>query len=385
MTAREEEWAEGTKLSLAQVASVYQVNPTMVGLLDNANFSNVEAFRKMLYADTLGPIIKWVEDMVNTFVVPMIGCEPGTYCEFNVAGKLKGSFEEQARSLQTSVGAPWLTRNEARARENLPAIEGGDQLVTPLNVLVGDQASPTDSGTQNLRARVAGIKSVDGRIQVKSQPSQTVVDGLTETLQQFFTRQSAAVGSRLGSKTVGDWWDETRWDTELAEDLYSLAVQAATQVGMDTALKLGFQPDDYDEARTLAFLWAVTKTRARWINQATRRQIEQALADGADVEDVFKTALNQRCGAAGWALAAMLTAWAVLEAAHQLAGGRTMWKTWVTGHNPRPEHAAMDGETVPRTDVFSNGATWPGDPILGPEGVSNCNCGIILEWSNREH
>jgi hypothetical protein len=38
-----------------------------------------------------------------------------------------------------------MTRNEARARVNLPQVDGGDDLVTPLNVLIGDQASPTDS------------------------------------------------------------------------------------------------------------------------------------------------------------------------------------------------------------------------------------------------
>jgi hypothetical protein len=62
-----------------------------------------------------------------------------------LAAKLAGSFEEAATQLQTSVGAPFMSRNEARARLNLPHIEDGDGLVTPLNVVVGGQASPTDS------------------------------------------------------------------------------------------------------------------------------------------------------------------------------------------------------------------------------------------------
>jgi hypothetical protein len=45
--------------------------------------------------------------------------QPNVYVEFNLAEKMKGSFEEQATSLQTAVGAPWMTRNEARARQNL--------------------------------------------------------------------------------------------------------------------------------------------------------------------------------------------------------------------------------------------------------------------------
>lgn len=40
--AREEEFSEVTKLSLSTVASVYHVSPVMVGILDNANFSNTK-------------------------------------------------------------------------------------------------------------------------------------------------------------------------------------------------------------------------------------------------------------------------------------------------------------------------------------------------------
>jgi hypothetical protein len=38
-----------------------------------------------------------------------------------------------------------MTRNEARARLNLPHLEGADDLIVPLNVTQGGQASPTDS------------------------------------------------------------------------------------------------------------------------------------------------------------------------------------------------------------------------------------------------
>ena len=39
-----------------------------------------------------------------------------------------------------------MTRNETRKIQNLPAVEGGDELITPLNVLIGGQASPQDGG-----------------------------------------------------------------------------------------------------------------------------------------------------------------------------------------------------------------------------------------------
>lgn len=48
-SAKDEQFVEATKLSLSTVAQVYFVNPTMVGLLDNANYSNVREFRRALY------------------------------------------------------------------------------------------------------------------------------------------------------------------------------------------------------------------------------------------------------------------------------------------------------------------------------------------------
>ena len=50
-------------------------------------------------------------------------------------------------------------------------------------------------------------------------------------------------------------------------------------------------------------------------------------------------------------------------------------KTWiVVSDNPRPSHAAIDGETVPLFDLFSIGMLYPGDPAGGPDEVAGCTC-----------
>lgn len=144
----DEQWAESVKISLETVAQVYRINPTMVGVLDAANYANVREFNRSLYTNSLGPDISMVEDRINTFVLPLLGADEDTFVKFNVESKLRGSFEDQAAVLSTSVGAPWMTRNEARALQDLPALEnGGDELITPLNVLEGGQASPQDGQT----------------------------------------------------------------------------------------------------------------------------------------------------------------------------------------------------------------------------------------------
>lgn len=134
-SSKEDEYVDAAKLSLTTVAAVYYVNPVMVGMLDNANYSNVKEFSRMLYSDTLGPTLRMIEDRINTFLVPLVA--PGQMVEFNVKEKMKGSFEEEAASLQSATGRPYMTADEARATQNLVAL-GGDaaKLITPLNLAV---------------------------------------------------------------------------------------------------------------------------------------------------------------------------------------------------------------------------------------------------------
>jgi len=380
LSAREEQYVEGSKLALATVASVYHVNPTMVGLLDNANFSNVREFRSMLYGDTLGSIISMIEDRVNTFLVPRITDAGNVYAEFNIAEKLQGSFEETAAALQSSVGAPWLSRNEARAMQNKPAIDGGDELVTPLNVLIGGQASPRDSAPKV--DRTVRTKSADRPVQLKQDDVDTApyVAKAEEVLSKFFRRQQRVVLGLLGAKADEDWWDEERWDRELSDDLYKVAVLTAKDLGRAQASAMGFSPDDYDEDRTLAFLRAVANSRAGAVNSTTRDRVKAALADDdGDPADVFEEAESARTSSGSAALVTALAGFALVEAGKQLLGDQAS-KTWITGANPRAEHAAMDGETVSLNENFSNGANWPGDPILGADGVAGCNCGVSISY-----
>lgn len=384
---------EARTLTNIEVAGAYHIAPELLGDRQG-NYSNMNAFRQALYRDNLGPYIAAWEQMLAPLVDRLA---PGSdlYVEAHVESKLRGSFEEQASVLQTSTGAPWLTRNEARARQNLPAVDGGDDLVTPLNVLVGGQASPTDSGAQNEEPDGGGEHDEAGTPPPKASPTSAGAPAplvksrdlegnwttrATDLLTRHYSRQEKAVMSALGAKADG-WWDQSRWNRELAEDLYRLAATCVDQMGRDACRSLGFDPDeDWDMPRTLNYLTTVTKARAKWVNDATRRQIEAALSseDGTEaVPAVFERARNQRAGAGAAAFTAAMAGFSAAEAAKQAAPGRTA-KTWVTGFNPRPSHLAMNGETVPTWTDFSNGLSWPGDPAMGPDEAAGCNCSINI-------
>lgn len=379
--AHEAEWIDAAKLSLALVAAIYHVNPTMVGLLDNANYSNVREFRRMLYGDTLGPIMASIEDRLNAFLVPRFDDDGELYVEFNIAEKLQGSFEEQASALQTSVGGPWMTRAEARARLNLPPLDGADELIVPLNVTAGGQASPTDSAPppQPTSADVDAHRKLAPVVDIKARASDEQHDKLSSTLAAFFARQGRVVLSRIGSRD--DWWDADRWNAELTDDLHALAVETASIVGRREAARLGFE-GSYNEERTLNYLREVVESYAINVNATTRKQLDEQLdADEPNPQHVFDVAQEARAPGVAAQVATCVAGFATIEAGRQVAEAHDVepMKTWITGPNPRASHAAMSGQSVPVDEAFSNGLHWPAQSGDADE-VAGCNCAVEISF-----
>jgi phage portal protein len=326
-SATDQQYIEGVQLSFTTVASVFHINPTMVGVLDNANYSNVREFRKMLYGDTLGPIIAQVESALNAWLLPIMGVDDKVYVEFNVAEKLQGDFEAQSQFFQSAVGRPYMSANEARARLNLRAVAGGDDIVTPLNVLVGGQASPQDSVSSG-----SGIRTKSG-------------GGIPDWV--------AGVAREYKNVLSGDTKDAAR-----AKRLKNISLSATARAGRGVVREHG--SGDYDPDRTEDYI----ETRADGIEKAW----EDAPDHGDEAALVF-----------GLGLALWDYSWGRLEAGRQ---NGAVTKTWVTtSSNPRPEHAAINGETVGIDDEFSNGLRWPGDSASGdPAEVANCQCEVVVNW-----
>jgi HK97 family phage portal protein len=387
--SEELQYIQVRKLTREEVAAAYHIPPPMVGILDHATFGNIEEQHKMLYMDTLGPWLTDLKEEIELQLLSEFEDRAGVYTEFNLAAKLKGSFEEQASSLQTLVGAPVMTRNEGRGRLNLPQVPGGDELITPLNVIVGGQASPTDSGSQNEAAAPRrAVKSgsvitrdaLDEPLHIKSGAREQDTAAAKAMLVRFFKRQRSAVLARIGSKAPS-WWDEKRWNKELADDLYALSMTVTAEVAAETLDALGVSPDEYNAGQTEKFLRAVAESRAGAINSTTRDQIKHAL-DVAEDDDVatstpagvFDVAESSRADQAAGTLATTLAAFAVTEAAKQLGRPETT-KTWTTtSSKPRSSHAGMNGETVGIDELFSNGMNGPGDPAGGVDEVAGCSC-----------
>ena len=388
---REQQWAESIKLSREAVAAAYGINPSLVWHTDTQTYASSKDNARALYAECLGPVLQMLQQRINAFLLPMIGADAGTYVEFDLSEKLKGSFEERASILQSSVGGPWMTRNEARADNNLPPIEGGDELIVPLNVVAGGQASPQDthmdtySGPSSLKEIL--IKA-NREISVNVAPGENEIEAIQEVISKFIKRQSKSVLPKLGAKAA-EWWDADRWDEELTEDLIPIMREIATNHGylMSEALGTKFYVDEIVD-----YIKKTAEARSKIINEETLKKLQEAIEQALDAEEDARTAAEHEFSKRedadslllGSMLAKKLSGFGTKDAVRQAKNQgfrRKVYKEWVTGPKARDSHSAMNGQRVLIDDKFSNGAEWPGDDNLSPDESCGCNCStrVIVE------
>ena len=395
--SKDAQWAESVKLSREDCAAVYHVNPAMIWPGSGQTYASARDNARALYNDCLAPTLMQATDRLNMVLLPRVGEEKSHYVAYDITIKTEGTYEEKIATLSSAVGAPFLSRNEARARLDLPAIDGGDDLITPLNVLVGGLASPRDTDPTVERYNSAQIETArqilglkkKGR-KARSNPTEEEKDLIAEVYRSFFKRQAKSVLPKIGAKAE-KWWDEERWNKELSEDLFEEVFKMSVAIATEAVKDLWGQSGSYDPDRTEAYIKKMCDRRAEMVNQSTYDELVESLdEDSYEDEDalkstpegVFENAEENRAKTAGAAFAVALMAFSTIEACQQNERrGENVLKTWVcTSGNPRASHAAMNGETVPYDEPFSNGAMWPGDmDNLDVEEVANCQCVIEIE------
>jgi HK97 family phage portal protein len=197
ITPEQAQYLQTRKLTREEVASAFHIPLPMVGILDHATFSNIEEQHRNLYQDTLGPWLTEIEEEFMLQLLPELDSDPDVYCEFDLQDKLKGDFDQETRALVSATGGPFMSRNEARARRNLPQIDGGDELIVPLNVTEGGQGSPFDSAPDD------------------NTPKQIDAGRVEKFAQDFTTRQARVL-------QTGRDLDPQRWSRELTRHVLEL-------------------------------------------------------------------------------------------------------------------------------------------------------------------
>ncbi|MFD5656926.1 phage portal protein [Streptomyces hirsutus] len=389
------QYIEARKLTREEVSAAYFIPPPLIGILDHATYSNIKEQHAHLYQDTLGPWTVMIQQEFAAQVLPDLPDPEDVYCEFNIAEKMRGSFEEQAAAASTAAGGPWMTRNEIRARNNLPRVEGGDDLIVPMNVTEGGLASPRDTAPEAVdgppkarglpRSKASGRPSALGSFASER-------DALEKTLTAFTERQADGLLAAAGAKADDGLPDLLAlWAAGSEDRLAQLQALLAhhgyrlAQIGAWEVLDVhNPEAEGWSADVMLAWILAAAETHAAQHEEAGREAVAQVQEEGGDG---WREALQSAAVAWGTAAAARaLTASTELRSfgGHDAAGAsRLTKKIWRTGGtNPRASHKAQDGEQVALDDVFSNGLRWPGDSGGETKELVNCKC--TLDYAKED-
>lgn len=130
----ESQFIEARKLQIAEVARIYRVPLHMLMETDKASYNNTEQANKHFLDYTLLSYLTRIEASLNSCLLEPAERAAGMYFEFDVNGLLRGDSTARADQYLKLRQASAITANEIRARENLPLVEGADDLVAPLNM-----------------------------------------------------------------------------------------------------------------------------------------------------------------------------------------------------------------------------------------------------------
>lgn len=325
---KEMEYIEARKLSRTEVAAYFHIPAALMAASANGAEPNSET-TDLFYQSTLPPWLYRVEREIEAQLVPdfelTVSRQRAVFVQFNLDEKLRGSFEKRIGILATAAGGPIITVNEARAREGLPPLDGGDLIFVPLNSIraggpQGSPGAPTDTpasgpltiagetpgggtvGQASLADVRAGNAVVLGPIEAKAalSPETTSVEEILSgfedrTRARNFEEERSIIKVRHEErlrnivektfdrqKRAGAFKIE-RWNRELSTDLYSELLSTASDLA----------GEKWDPSYASEFSEVVDK-RAAAINEETEARLEEV--------DVFDSerAIDAARDMAGW-------------------------------------------------------------------------------------
>lgn len=133
----EAQFIETRKLQIAETARIYRVPLHMLMEMDKASYSNTEQANKHFLDYTLLPYLVRIEQALNSCLLTLRERVDYRF-EFDVRGLLRGDSTQRAAYYVSMRNAGAITQNEIRSLENMPTIDGADDLHVPLNMAPSD-------------------------------------------------------------------------------------------------------------------------------------------------------------------------------------------------------------------------------------------------------
>ena len=133
VSPEEAQFLETRKFQRSEIAAMYRVPLHLINDLDRATFSNIE-HQDLGYLQR--SLLPWMLRFEQGFMRGLMTTTERRrfFIEHETGSFLRGDTKSRYEAYSLGINAGILTPNEARAKENMNPIEGGDVMRIPLNV-----------------------------------------------------------------------------------------------------------------------------------------------------------------------------------------------------------------------------------------------------------
>jgi HK97 family phage portal protein len=126
VNATDAQLIEQLKWTAETVCSAFRVPAYMIGVGPVPAYNNVEALTQMYYSQCIQSILEAAESALDDGLG--LNAVPGKTLgvEFEIEGLMRMDTATRFDALGKAIGAGWMAPNEARRKEGLPPVSGGD-------------------------------------------------------------------------------------------------------------------------------------------------------------------------------------------------------------------------------------------------------------------
>jgi HK97 family phage portal protein len=144
LTAQESQYIESRQYQLSDIARIFRVPDVLLGIANGktATFASAEQFFLSYVKHTIGPWVRRIEQTITRDL--LAPSESDLYAKHDLDALLRADLQTRYNAHKVGIEAGFLTRNEARAYEDLPLLEGLDTPILQLNMGSGN-SQPTST------------------------------------------------------------------------------------------------------------------------------------------------------------------------------------------------------------------------------------------------
>lgn len=145
------------QMAVEEIARIFGIPPHMIGLTTPGamSYASVEQNAIQFVTHTLRPLVTKIESALSRLL-------PGdAFVRFNMDGLLRGDSISRAQYHSTALQAGWETVNDVRRIEDLPPVDGGDQIRVPLANIEVNAASLVEMDKKVIMAQRLVVSGFD--------------------------------------------------------------------------------------------------------------------------------------------------------------------------------------------------------------------------------